>query len=232
MNSRIWTYFINWELILQKAAIPTSGCMGGMLAGPSEKHHLQLQLISKLWKQQTGLKFPELSPSCHWEGKGPLLRPVKVPARETTSTGSKVWQDWRVLGTSSSSSCTDFVGKKGGDNSAEAKTPHRLQNMLKPRLLTKALKPPALLATLKRRKMLQSMDTATSVTIRDRTSLKGQRQAQTAAFSHTLVSISHHGHFQRTFRLQGKRADVIKKMEFSQVFMQIYKTPKPNHYIT
>lgn len=50
MKSRIWTYFINWEFILQKAAIPTPGCMGGILAGPREKHHLQLQLINKLWK--------------------------------------------------------------------------------------------------------------------------------------------------------------------------------------
>lgn len=125
-----------------------------------------------------------------------------------------------------------WLGKGEETTQQKPRLPTGCKTCSKPRLLTKALKPPALLATLKRRKMLQSMDTATRVTIRERTSLKGQRQVQTAAFGHNLANITQHGYFQRTFRLQSKRADVIKEMELSQVFTQIYKTPNPNHYIT
>lgn len=88
-----------------------------------------------------------------------------------------------------------LLGKGEEITQQKPRLPTGCKTCSKPRLLTKALKPPALLATLKRQKMLHSMDTATSVTIRERTSLKGQRQVQTETFSHNLVSITQHGYF-------------------------------------
>lgn len=104
--------------------------------------------------------------------------------------------------------------------------------MLKPRLLTKALKPPALLATLKRRKMLHSMDTATRVTIRERTSLKGQRQVQRLQHLATTCSVlPNMATFKGHLGYSAKKQMRLRKWNFHR-FLHRYIKPQPLHNLS
>lgn len=104
-----------------------------------------------------------------------------------------MWQDWRALGTSSSSSCTDFAGKRGGENPAEAKTPHKHAQTQATHKGVEApgpaRHPEEAEDAPQHRHGHQGHYQGKDITERTNTSTKA------SAFSHNLVSITQHGYF-------------------------------------